>query len=295
MQKFATLNGEIIAYSDIGQGQPIVCLHGWAMHKDMFSNLAESLSGQFRVICIDLAGHGNSKNAGGYYTIERAANDVSLLCEMLDLTDVIALGWSMGMHVWWEMIELYGVKRLSGLVSVDMSPKVYNTDTWKHGTLNGRTVDGIEDMLDEMCEDWTTFSYRFVPRIFARGLGGKWAALAEQVMRDTLQNDPKIMANYWRSMAKKDYRPLLAQLKTPTLIAHGELSQLYGQGVAEFIRDAIPNSQIINFAQSGHAPHLEQPEFFTQMLADFAVNPQTMANVSPQGQPIIKGDHHVQI
>lgn len=295
MQKIATLNGEKIAYSDVGQGQPIVCVHGWSMHKGMFSDLAEALSGKYRVICIDLAGHGNSKNAQGPFTIERAANDLFLLCKNLGLQDIIGLGWSMGMHVWWEMIQQHGEKNLSGLISQDMSPKVYNTKDWQNGTLNGRTIDGIEDMLDDMCKDWTTFTYRFVPRIFAQDLGDKWAALAERLMRDTLRNDPKIMACYWRSMSSKDYRSLLPEIKTPTLIAHGGLSQLYGSGVAEFLHKELPHSQIVELAESGHAPHLEQPELFTEMLISFTTKIQTLVKSSPQGQPIIKGEHHVHI
>lgn len=287
MQKFATINGKKIAYSDVGEGQPIVCVHGWAMHKGLFSNLEDSLSGKFRVISIDLAGHGSSRNTEGPYTIERSATDVFLLCEMLDLEDIIAVGWSMGMHVWWEMIEQYGEEFLSGLVSIDMSPKVYNAQDWQHGTLSGRTVDGIEDMLTDMCKDWTTFTYRFVPRIFARGLGDKWASLAEKLMRDTLKNDPNIMANYWRSMTSKDYRLLLETINTPTLITRGERSQLYGLGAAEFMQKTLPQSQIIKFAQSGHAPHLEQPELFTETLAQFVRENQPSIQ-----SPMKKGNHH---
>jgi len=270
MQKFATINGKKIAYTDVGQGQPIICVHGWAMHKDMFNGLSEGLSGQFRVISLDLAGHGASHDAKGPFTIERAADDLFALCESLELTNIIALGWSMGMHVWWDLISRYGEGRLAGLVIEDMSPKVYNTADWHHGTLNGRTVDGIEQMLEEMCQDWTTFSYRFVPRIFAKGLGDKWVALADRVMHDTLKNDPNIMASYWRSMAKQDYRSLLPNLKTPVFIARGGLSQLYGSDVADYLSQNIKQSEIVNFAQSGHAPHLEQPELFTKTLAVFA-------------------------
>lgn len=291
MQKIATLNGKKISYSDVGVGQPIVCIHGWAMHKGLFSSLADALSGDFRIISIDLAGHGESKLSQGPYTIESAADDVFLLCEMLNLTNVIGLGWSMGMHVWWEMIERHGEERLSGLVSEDMSPKVYNTKDWQNGTLNGRTIEGIEEMLDDMCKDWTTFTYRFVPRIFAKGLGNKWAALAERIMRDTLRNDPEIMASYWRSMSQKDYRSLLPEIKVPTLIARGGLSQLYGSGVADFMQATVPRAQITNFAQSGHAPHLEQPEAFTEMLANFARDNQKQ---EPK-LSMKKGKHHVQV
>ena len=266
MHKYLNINGEKIAYFDIGDGPILFCIHGWAMNAEQFKALT---SDQYRVIAIDLAGHGESITAKGPYSIERAADDLFAIIEQLNLSDIYGLGWSMGAHVWWEMISKYGEGRLAGLIIEDMSPKVYNDQNWKLGTLNGRTNDGIEAMLADMQIDWTTFTYRFIPRIFAYQGGNHWAALAEKLVRVSLKNDPSIVGQYWQSMSTKDYRKLLPTIETKTLITHGERSQLYSAEVAKYLCQQLPNSEIVSFCDSGHAPHLEESEKFTQMLISF--------------------------
>ena len=266
MHKYLNINGEKIAYFDIGDGPILVCIHGWAMNAEQFKGLVNE---QFRVIAIDLAGHGQSLKAKGPYSIERAADDLFAILEQLNLTDIYGLGWSMGAHIWWEMIAKYGESHLAGLIVEDMSPKVYNDSNWKLGTLNGRTIAGIDAMLADMQTDWTTFTYRFIPRIFANQRGDYWAELAEKLVRVSLKNQTSIVCQYWQSMSKKDYRKLLPTIKTNTLVAHGELSQLYGPEVAEYLCQQIPNSKAVNFPDSGHAPHLEEPIHFIQVLINF--------------------------
>ena len=266
MHKYLNINGEKIAYFDIGEGPALVCIHGWAVNAEQFMGLANE---QFRVIAIDLAGHGQSITAKGPYSIERAADDLFAIIEQLNLSDIYGLGWSMGAHVWWEMIAKYGESYLAGLIIEDMSPKVYNDENWKLGTLNGRTIAGIDTILADMQTDWTTFTYRFIPRIFAHQRGFQWAELAEKLVRVSLKNDPSIVCQYWQSMSTKDYRKLLPTIKSKTLIAHGERSQLYGSEVAEYLCQQLPNSKIVSFCDSGHAPHLEETEKFIQMLIDF--------------------------
>lgn len=278
MHKYLTINEERIAYFDVGTGPVLVCIHGWAMNAGQFRNFAESLSDRCRIIGIDLAGHGESRSACGPYSIERAADDLAVLCEQLDLSNIIGLGWSMGMHVWWEMIAKYGEGKLAGLIVEDMSPKIYNDENWSLGTLNGRDIDGIEAMLADMQRDWTTFTYRFIPRVFARHRGDEWAELANELVHISLKNKASTMSDYWFSMANKDYRELLPSIKTKTLVIHGDLSQLYGPEVAEYLCQQLPDATKINFPNSGHVPHLEEPELFSTAIINFMSELNTTTN-----------------
>ena len=67
-------------------------------------------------------------------------------------------------------------------------------------------------------------------------------------------------------------RPTLGRIGQPTLIAHGAHSHLYGSDTADFLGAAIPRSKIVQFDQSGHSPHIEQPELFNRALRDFAAS-----------------------
>jgi pimeloyl-[acyl-carrier protein] methyl ester esterase len=62
---------------------------------------------------------------------------------------------------------------------------------------------------------------------------------------------------------------VVQQLDVATLITYGKLSQIYTEDAAEWMDRHIPNSQRIGFAESGHAPHLEEAQLFNESLAGF--------------------------
>src|ERR1700750_998512 len=91
---FTASDGARIAYRDEGAGTPLVLLHGLMAHGGFFRAQAD-LAADFRVIAIDLRGHGASAKAGERPTVEQLAADVSELAEALDLEGAIGVGWSM--------------------------------------------------------------------------------------------------------------------------------------------------------------------------------------------------------
>ena len=71
-------------------------------------------------------------------------------------------------------------------------------------------------------------------------------------------------------MAWSDMRALLDRIALPTLIVHGGRSELYGDETAGHLVAALPDARAVRFGGSGHAPHLEEPSLFNQILRDFA-------------------------
>ena len=74
----------------------------------------------------------------------------------------------------------------------------------------------------------------------------------------------------WASLVEEDFRPLLPSIHQPTLVVHGANSHLYGADTADHIVAALPNASSVAFEQSGHSPHLEQPELFNRTIREFA-------------------------
>src|SRR3954468_21250510 len=92
---FTASDGTRISYREEGEGTPLVLLHGLMAHGGFFRAQAD-LAADFRVIAIDLRGHGASAKAGERPTVEQLAGDVAELAEALDLKRAIGVGWSMG-------------------------------------------------------------------------------------------------------------------------------------------------------------------------------------------------------
>ena len=86
-------DGAQIAWYDEGSGTPVVLLHGLMAHGGFYREQAP-LAADFRLINIDLRGHGASVHDGEQPTVERIAQDVTELCEKLDLKDAIGVGWT---------------------------------------------------------------------------------------------------------------------------------------------------------------------------------------------------------
>jgi len=89
-------DGAKIFYEDQGHGQPIVLVHGWTCSSRFWQENAPELAKEFRVITIDLRGHGNSSKILTGHTISQYARDVREIIEYLALRDVTLAGWSLG-------------------------------------------------------------------------------------------------------------------------------------------------------------------------------------------------------
>ncbi|VAX24918.1 hypothetical protein MNBD_NITROSPINAE03-396, partial [hydrothermal vent metagenome] len=79
-----------------GSGPAIVMIHGWGQTGRAFDPLSNLLKPDFRVITVDLAGHGTAKDEPGPYTFTRYCDDIAVVVRQLGLDKFHLLGWSMG-------------------------------------------------------------------------------------------------------------------------------------------------------------------------------------------------------
>ena len=268
MQQVAASDGGVIAYRDEGSRAPearaIVLLHGLMAHGGFFSAQAP-LGRDFRLVSVDLRGHGGSRG-GEAPSVDRAAADVAELAATLDLRGVIVIGWSLGATVMWRLLAGAERGRFAGAVVIDMTPRVCNDSDWQLGL----TPEACAARTAMMRSDFDTFARGAAQNIFApsrlaaRQKEAAWAADAFAA------NDPDAIVAMWASLQREDMRPLLRKLTLPTLVVHGAESKLYGCDTADHLQAALPNARAILFERSGHAPHLEEPERFNALVAEFA-------------------------
>lgn len=107
MNYYIHYNGGKIYYTDTGDGETVVLLHGYLETSDIWSGFAKKLSGKFRVISVDLPGHGLSKVYSENHTMEFMAEAVKVLLENLHITKVFLAGHSLGGYVALAFLEVY--------------------------------------------------------------------------------------------------------------------------------------------------------------------------------------------
>ena len=265
LQFFTASDGARIAYRDEGEGRPLVLLHGLMAHGGFFRG-QEDLAGQFRLITIDLRGHGASAEVPESPTIEQIAADVAALAEALELHDAIGVGWSLGATVLWHVLAGPAADRFAGAVVIDMTARVLNDEEWDLG-LSPEACDARSAAIRD---DFERFALDAGQGIFAQPIGNGRRALADWASFEFARNDPDTIAAVWASLVRQDVRALLERIDHPTLVVHGAQSRLYGEGTADHLVTALPDARAARFESSGHAPHLEQPELFNRTLTEFA-------------------------
>jgi pimeloyl-ACP methyl ester carboxylesterase len=267
LQHFTVSDGARIAYEDSGSGRPLILLHGLMAHSGFFAQQRE-LAADYRLIAVDLRGHGKSKANGAPPTVERLAADVAELVQGLGLEDAIGIGWSLGASVLWRVLSGPAGVYFSGAVIVDMTPRVLNEGEWDLG-LSSETCEARRIAIRD---DFENFAVNAGQAIFAQPVADGKRDLADWAGGEFARNDASAMGALWASLVGEDFRAALGRIGQPTLVIHGAHSQLYGSGTAEHIVSALPNARAVQFDRSGHAPHMEQPELFNRLVRDFAAS-----------------------
>ena len=103
MGTYEAPDGARIAFQVEGEGRPLVLLHGLMAHSGFFEP-QRALAADFRILRIDLRGHGRSPLDGRAADIGTLADDVRAICDALDLEGAVGVGWSLGAAVLWKLL-----------------------------------------------------------------------------------------------------------------------------------------------------------------------------------------------
>ena len=91
-----TPDGGSLHVMERGDGRPLMLLHGITLSAEVWAPQLNQLADRYRVIAVDLRGHGQSTAGRDGYGIPRLATDVATVLEALDLDDAVLVGHSMG-------------------------------------------------------------------------------------------------------------------------------------------------------------------------------------------------------
>ena len=260
---FADVNGVRLAYSDLGEGQPVFLLvHGFPLNRSMWDPQVGLLRALGRVIAPDLRGFGASE-AGppGPLTVDRHADDLAALLDHLGIGGpVIYCGLSMGGYVGFSFWRRYR-ERIRAFVLADTRASA-DTDEARAGRLEmadrAEALGNPQPVVDSM-----------LPRLFAPSLrlDSPIARRVEAMMAGT---PGQVAADGQRGVAARpESLSLLPSIDVPTLVIVGEHDAIAPPFESERLAADIPNASLEVIAQAGHMSNLENPDAFNQALERF--------------------------
>jgi pimeloyl-ACP methyl ester carboxylesterase len=110
MKKYVHYKGKKIFYTDEGDGIPVVLVHGYLESGEVWENFSHKLAKKFRVISVDLPGHGGSDMYEATHSMELLAMSVNALLNAIGIQRVFFTGHSLGGYVSLAFLELYPEK-----------------------------------------------------------------------------------------------------------------------------------------------------------------------------------------
>lgn len=253
-----------------GAGPPVVLLHGFSGGIDAWTPVAERLQGSFRVIRVDLPGHGASPAPApsGDERRDGLEPTVRAILERLEEVGVRRAAWvgySMGGRIALHA-AVHHPRAIERLVLESASPGLADAaERCQRVRADEALADSIvREGLERFVERWLG-----QPLFASQGRLPEAVREAERVRR--LRADPVKLATALRHLGVGRQQPLwerLPEVRIPTLLLVGELDVKF-VATARRMRDALGDARLRVVEGAGHATHLERPEVFVAQVQAF--------------------------
>lgn len=272
-----------IAYSDYGNGKPVVLLHGWPLSREMWEYQLDALvNAGLRVIKYDRRGFGKSSKPWDGYDYDSLTEDLKAVIDQLDLREVTLVGFSMGGGEVARYLGKYGSDRIAKAVFISsVTPYLAKTND---------NPDGVDpsifaDMMEQMQNDRIDFLDSFGKKFFGVNV------ISHPVSTPLLEYY-RMLASFASgrstkqcaiSFAQTDFREDVKSINIPTLIIHGDSDNTVPiEASADRTAQMIPDAQYKVYEGAPHGLFYTHREQLNADLVDFINSESNVNSVQSQ-------------
>ncbi len=255
----ARVRGIELAYDVVGEGQPVLLLHGFPFNRSMWRGQAEFLSASYQVITPDLRGHGET-TVTETATMDEMASDVAALLDELKIERAVIGGLSMGGYVTLAFYKKFP-QRVRALVLADTRPQADTKEAQQARE---------QQALKALKEGMSPIAETMLPKVLAPETLDEQPEVVARVREMMLSTKPQGTAAALRGMAaREDHTKLLPQINVPALIIVGSRDAITPPGDSEAMQREIRGSRLEIIEGAGHVSNLERPAEFNRALGNF--------------------------
>ncbi len=234
-----------------GQGKELVLLHGWGMNAAVWQPVAEALCEQYRVILIELPGHGESEYDPQCHSLEAWTE----ACLQAAPAEATWIGWSLGGQLA-QCAALMAPHRVNGLVLVSASPRFVIGEGWPHA-MSGVT---LKLFAKALMRD----HHQTLERFLSLQVQGDEAArdtlrLLRKDIAQRREANPRALEHGLDLLRDVDLRDQISRIECPTLWLLGERDTLVPVDLGDELEQLMPNSEVLILQKCAHAPFLSHP------------------------------------
>jgi pimeloyl-[acyl-carrier protein] methyl ester esterase len=242
-----------------GQGEPLICIHGWGFNGEIWNAVATQLATQWQVLQVDLPGHGRSPMSD---------YQLPILVEQLAYalpSHAVWLGWSLGGLLSMATALQYP-NRVRALVLVSTSPRFITATDWTHAI----TPEVLKAFAQELQQDVMGTLQRFL----ALQVRGSEAARQQlrtlhKLLKGAGLPQSEALQGGLDLLLTTDLRTQLHHIQCPTLLYLGSKDTLIPVGIGEDCQKYFPHLQTAYLPTAGHLPFLSHPQDFLQTVQTF--------------------------
>lgn len=280
--RFTSHDGLSLYYREYGQGeQTIICLPGLTRNSKDFHEIATHLSAQYRVLCPDLRGRGQSDRDPKWknYHPGTYVKDCWELLDTLKINEVIVLGTSLGGLMAMIMAE-QRPQHIKAVIMNDIGPQIDPVGYARILAYAGRQkpVTNWQEAAQQCADTYgqaipdmpMSFWAEYVHRNFAENENGVPVPDADPNIGEAIRNSVKITAwlvrlRKWGILKKIagimiDPWDSFKAVSMPCLVIRGGLSDILSEDIVDLMQAVKPDLQRVTIPRRGHVPLLDEAE-----------------------------------
>jgi len=248
-------------FYESGHGFPLVFIHGFCESSNIWKSLTKELSNDFRIICPDLPGFGQSPLPENNFSLEEIGDDIIAWLKSLDIEQCIVIGHSLGGYISLEILRKHhdfvkGIGLFNSSAFEDLADKKEN----RNKLINFIGEHGVEPFLNT-----------FVPSLFYSETAKKHQKTIETIRNEGLLIDPKSVMRYAAAMRDRiDSLDLLHKYHDRILLISGEYDQNVLLEKSKAMAKILDKENAHIIHDSAHMSLFEQSDLCYDAIREFA-------------------------